>query len=579
MYRINCDGYPLLDLRDDDLIVVNPKCSLEVNKVGEAKFTIYQNHPYYDKLKKFKSIVEISDEFGTLFRGRMTNDTKDFYNGKAVDLEGSMAFFNDSIIRPFNFPEDFETDEDYIEASENGNVVEFFLSWIISQHNSQVEKFQRLKLGKVTVRDENNYITRENSSIASSWATIRSKLFESSLGGYICARYEPDGTYVDYVSKFEYTNTQDIVFGENLLNLNHNSDGRTTYSAIIPLGAELETDADISIDESGTKKIKKTRLTISTIEDGEITSDIVKDGDVLYSKSAVEEYGYIVAPVSDTTWEDVGNAQNLLSKGINYLSGTAVMLQEKMEITAADLHFTDEEVRSFRIYRNIVVMSDYHGIIDSYELTKLDIDLLNPQNTKIIIGDTKNTLTQKDNNHKNDIANRVDKIEQDIYEQVTNTTQLKNTVIEQETAIIKNCEQLVLSALEKCTETDAFAKFERELKASLSVESQGIVGKIEEIEQSIKDVDGDLQQKYNTILKYFTFDINGLTIGEKDSLFKVQIDNDEINMLVNNVSALTLDPDGKSLIPELWVTENFSLFGYMIEESDELVNCEYVGGE
>ena len=126
MYYVTCDGYPLLDWRDNDLILVNPMVKLEVNTVGEGSFTIYKTHPHYDRLKKLKSVVEVSDENGVIFRGRATGDTVDFDHGMAVDLEGAMAFFNDSTIRPFNFPGDFMEDEGYIAAAEGGNVVSFF---------------------------------------------------------------------------------------------------------------------------------------------------------------------------------------------------------------------------------------------------------------------------------------------------------------------------------------------------------------------------------------------------------------------------------------------------------------------
>ena len=119
-------GVFFLDLRDEKLIVLNPKCKLKVNTVGEASFTIHKRHPYYGQLKKLKSIFEIADEIGVIFRGRMTNDSLDFHNGKAVDLEGAMAFLNDSYIEPFKFPEDFLEDNNYNSSS---NVIEFFLGY------------------------------------------------------------------------------------------------------------------------------------------------------------------------------------------------------------------------------------------------------------------------------------------------------------------------------------------------------------------------------------------------------------------------------------------------------------------
>jgi hypothetical protein len=193
MYQVLCDGYPLLDYRDNDLILVAPKVKLAANKVGEASFTIYKNHPYYGNLKHARSVVEISDEIGVIFRGRITGDTVDFDNGKAVDLEGALAYFNDSVVRPFEFPKDVERNTEYIAASKSGNVIQFFLKWLIDRHNEQVQDFQEFKLGRVTVTDPNNYLYRSSTDYTNTWETLKSKLFDSALGGYLCIRYEADG--------------------------------------------------------------------------------------------------------------------------------------------------------------------------------------------------------------------------------------------------------------------------------------------------------------------------------------------------------------------------------------------------
>lgn len=363
MYRLTCDGLPLLDWRDNDLVLVDPKVKLEVNKVGEGSFTIYKNHPHYDSLKKLKSVFEVSDDNGVIFRGRATGDTVDFDHGMLVDLEGVMAYFNDSIVRPFNFPDDFQVD---------GDRVAFFLEWLIDNHNAQVQDFQKMKLGNVTVQDAD--FSRMVSEYASTWEVLKSKLFDSSLGGYLCIRYEADGNYIDYLSEFTETNSQEIMFGENLLDLKNETEASETYSAIIPLGA--------------------LGLTIEGLADGNITDDIVKSGDTLYSKKAVEAYGWIYAPTSATAWDEVTDETGLLTSGVEFLTGSGVFLNG-MEATAVDLHFTDEQVESLRIYRNVNVRSGPHGVAESIPLAKLEIELLKPQNTKVKVGKTVKTLTSK----------------------------------------------------------------------------------------------------------------------------------------------------------------------------------------
>ena len=399
MYIMKCDGHTLLDAREDAYILRNPKIKLEDNTVGSGSFQILENHPNYDKLKVLKSIFEVKDEFGVIFRGRMTEHTRDIYRGKAVELEGAMAFFNDSIVRPYKFPEDFSENAEYIaaasktpeEAKLDGGVVRFLLKWYIDRHNEQVEPFQRFKLGNVTVYDKNNVIVRESSDYPNTWSEIKAKLFGSSLGGHLCIRYEADGNYIDYLAEFTETNSQKIIYGENLLDISQTANATNTYTAIIPRGKD-----DLTIDVEG-------------LADGQISGheDIVKRGDLLYSASAVASYGLRIAPTSETVWEDVTEPQNLLNNGVEFLEGDKTKIPETIECKAVDLHCTDAEIRSFRMYKKTLVNVAPHGIDNGYDTRSLDIDLLNPQNTTISAGKTIMTLTDLQEKQQKEVKNKV----------------------------------------------------------------------------------------------------------------------------------------------------------------------------
>ncbi len=428
MYRMTCDGLPLLDARDDSLKLTSPKIKLEVNTVGEGSFKIYQNHPHYNALKILKSVFEVSDEHGAVFRGRMTEHTKDIHNGKAVDLEGAMSYFNDSVVRPYTFPDDFLEDAEYKAAVAktpeqedfNGGVVGFLLKWYIDRHNEQVEPFQQFKLGNVTVYDKNNFIERASSDYPSTWQELSSKLFDSSLGGYLCIRYEDDGNYIDYLAEFTEINKQGIQYGKNLRDLSQKEDGNETYSAIIPLG--------------------KDGLTINGEElpGGEIVSDICIKGDTLYSKSAVDAYGWRYAPRANTKWDDVTKPGNLLTKGIECLIGNITSIPNTIEAKAVDLHCTDAEIRALRIYKKIPVYVESHGINENFDLTSLDIDLLNPQNTNIFVGKKATTLTALQAKQQNELKDRQKTIEMvanlsqklDSNVKITSATTDENGVIE-----------------------------------------------------------------------------------------------------------------------------------------------------
>ena len=527
MYRIKCDGYDLFDPRDDDFILGKPSLSLGVNKVGEGSFTIHQNHPNYGKLKKLRSVFEVSDELGIIFKGRMTGNSYDWNNSTFVDLEGSMAYFNDSRVRPYKFPEDFLTDPEYIEAAQNGNVVAFFLGWLIEQHNSQVQPFQRFRLGMVTVSDPNNYITREDSTYPSTWDVLKSKLFDSSLGGYLCIRYDTDGSFIDYLSEFELTNTQEIVYGENLLGLNRDSDATETYSAVIPFGAELEIEK-ASEDPEAEPESERVKVNISGIEDGDITSDIVKSGDMIYSKSAVENYGLIFAPVDKTTWEDVTEPSNLMQKAVEYLASYGIMLSDTAEFTAADLHFTNEEIQSLRLYRNVKVRSAPHGMDGVYPLVDLKPDLQNPQNTKITVGVTKRTLTDINSDRESQTIDRIEQAEQDIKENATETSQVRNQLLIKMTSILNDCEKIVFDALESYVETGDFEEYRELVRSEFEQTAKAISMNFTTTIDEINNVDGDLQAKFNQLYKYIKFSgETAITIGSGDSAITLEIDNEK----------------------------------------------------
>ncbi len=59
IYQLYCDNYLLDDIRTDDYIVASPKVTFKKNKVGGLTFTIYKTHPYYDKIKIKRSIIEL----------------------------------------------------------------------------------------------------------------------------------------------------------------------------------------------------------------------------------------------------------------------------------------------------------------------------------------------------------------------------------------------------------------------------------------------------------------------------------------------------------------------------------------
>lgn len=523
MYQLKYKDYILHDMRlaDEKIIVRDPSVKLAVSKAGEMTFTLGADHPYLGNLRRMSGLVELLDGTLPIYRGRITTDTKDFYGAHKIETEGIMAALNDSIIKPFSFPEDFKDDDDYKAAAASGNVVDFFFRWILAQHNSQVSTEQQIKPGVCTVTDSNNYITRSASEYATAMSTISDKLIKSALGGYLLIRYEDDGNYLDYYAALPLTNTQSVEFAENLLDLSSETDGTNIYTAILPEG--------------------KDGLTIEALSDGDLTDDLVKSGLTIYSKSGVATYGRITRHVK---WDDVTVAANLQTKAKAALADNGLSMPETIKLTAVDLGW-QEDVQHFRVGRMTVLFSTTHGYSTSYPLLELSPDILDPGNTRITLGATQQTYTGAQIDTKRETDERIESTRQEISERVDeSSSQVIQATRQQITDLQQNINSIILSALERYVETGDFESYKEEVSTKLSVLSDQLTIDITRITERIDDVNGDLQSKYSEITKAFRFTSDGLIIGETGNEILLRLDNDVLQFVRNNTPELQITAEG-----------------------------------
>lgn len=514
MWTIKSDGYTIYDPMLPEYQVGTPTLRIEENRAETAVFTVYPDHPNISHLAKLASTVEIAEGTKVLFRGRVIDDTVNFMTHHKVTCEGALAFLNDSVIRPFSFPADFLDDQDYIDAADHGNVVEYFLGWLIDRHNAQVDADRQLTLGTVTVTDPNNYITRENEGYESTLDVMRDKLFDSELGGHMYIRYDALHAYVDYVETFANTSVQDVAFSENLLDLENQIDATETYTVVLPLG---EKD-----DETGL------RLTIADLPDGSITSDLVKDGDQIYSIAGVNSYGRICAPVSDTTWDDVTVDTNLQSKAAAYLAQQASKLTQTITVKAADLYPIGESLQMFLPFTLVNVRSTPHGMSSTYALTEIEYHLDAWEDTEITLGETVRTLTEQNvqRQHNADLM---------IQQTQNSITLLNQTITEQTTAVIQDAQQIILTALEDYVTTGDFTSYQQTVSASLSVMSDQIVMNFTNATNQITATNDEVARIYNERIQYIRFENGNIVLGEQGNEIMLTIENDRVSFTQDNL--------------------------------------------
>lgn len=504
MISIYLDDKPLWTPKDRDKRLLKPTINLEVNKVGSASFQILPGHPYYDSFVKMKSIITIYQDNRILFKGRVYGNSEDFKKTKTIEVEGLLGYFNDSIVRSYDFK----------------GSVKNYVSFLINQHNSQVEPRQRFKLGNVTVTDNNDYIIRSSTENPTTWSEITSKLI-NNLGGYIVIRYEDDGNYIDYLKDFTDVATQDIAFSVNLLDLTSDTKADTLATCIIAYGAKNETTGKV--------------VNIKSVNGG---LDYVSDPD------AVAKYGKIYEVV---TWDDVTLPSNLLKKAKAYLANK-VKISTKLTIKAIDLHLADETIEAFKLGDYVRVYSKPHDINDRVLLTAYKMDLLSPSNSTITLGMEKSSYLAdniKDNTNRIDIlTNQIGDIVSQKTEGIIAQTQ---TYVNEQ---IVNSEENTQTLLKEYTTTTNTTQLKEAISTVFKQTADELGIQFNTINERITEENSEIIKNLDEISKYIRFKDGDILLGAVGNPLTTKISNGRISFLYNDTIEVAYITDQKLFITQ-----------------------------
>ena len=516
MYQVYCDGQLLHDPRLQEYQLLSPSLSLELNKTGSFTFTQYPNHPMAGLVEKLKSVIEVKKDGVVLFRGRPLSSKEGFYGQLDYTCEGELAFLLDSRVRPFEMA---------------GGVTELF-TYLINQHNEQVDETKRFQVGTVTVTDPNDYVNRSNITYETTWDILNTRLL-NTLGGYLWVRHEADGVYLDYLADFPYMSTQRITFGENLLDYARTRDGSEIATALIPLGARL-TDAD--------GKQTEERLTISDVNDGK---------DYVYDQAAVEQYGWIF---TTQNWDDVTQAGNLKQKGLDALRGK-IKTVDTIEMTAADLSQMDKSFDDFRIGQYVFVDSPPHGMDgEKFLVTKMTLNLSDPSQNKLIFGRVKSSFTEETNrDHQTvgDLISRTEAIESDY---VTNDT-VTSITEDVWTRIDQTAESIMSEVGSTYVTSDGF---EEELSTRFTQTEEGWEMTFNQFRQWVEAENGETQTAFEELRKYIRFLDGNIILGDRNNDLQCIITNTKISFTQNGTEVAYIS-NNKLYITNAEVLDRFTV--------------------
>lgn len=376
MYLVYADGELMHDprLEDERYLLIDPVLSLNLDEAGTFNFTMTPNHAMYDSLEKMSTIVTVTDGKSTLFRGRVLQDDKDFYNNKQVSCEGMYAFLMDSIVRPHSKTMQLEA----------------YIAWLIQNHNSQTDAYKHFYPGVVNVEGTYSENTFEVEDYTSTYDRFSSLVDE--YGGYFLAR-ETDGLYyLDFLVDAGDIADQTIEFGVNLLDVTKTIDASNIFTVLIPTGGVPDNSEDNkSID-------------IKSVNGGK---DYIENG------TGISWFGRIV---QHHEWSDIKDPSELLEVARDYLN-SSIYMAVSLEIGAVDLGLIDSTCGSIKLGDFVRVKSEPHGIDEYFTCTGIEYDLISPENTKYTFGANESDL----------LSEQTAKTSDSIYNEITNL----NTAIQQ----------------------------------------------------------------------------------------------------------------------------------------------------
>lgn len=357
IYIDNGDGQQAFYLPGvEELALADIHYKPSAGSAGTLSFTVPPTHPLRGQVHPLSTDFWLVKGGKRIFRGRYVGREDDFYKTGKIDCEGDLNFLVDSVQDPYDY---------------TGGIAGFF-DRMLTAHNGMVEARKQFKRGIVNVVDENNYINRSNSNYSTTAEALKAKLVDTH-GGFLRVRHETDGNYLDYVYDYGGTNAQVIRFGQNLLDITKSVDATQIVTALIPIGAEVE-----YTDELGETQTR--RVDITSVNDGK---------KYVVNQAAVDRWGMIWGTHE---WEDVTLPENLLKKAQAYLEECAA-LPETMELTALDLSLIDVSVDELQVGYWTQVVSGPHGVSGLYMLYEADINISDPDKSKISLGGRVSTLS------------------------------------------------------------------------------------------------------------------------------------------------------------------------------------------
>lgn len=376
----------------DGLKLVGGDISQSLNNITGFDFEMDLTNPGYTKIRPMQSLIDITNVKNGReeFRGRIINyadsmDTSGMHTKKVV-CEGGLGYLHDSY-------------QPYI--SFDGKATDLFKQ-MINNHNAQVEPYKRYKIGSVSLSAEpklRGFITPEHTT----FEILKDRL----LSNYGEVNVETIGSemVISYVDKIGYDSREEIGISRNLKSITKKVDPSKIVTRLVPLGAVIPTE-----DPADWEK----RTTVESVNGGVI---------YLERQDLKNEFGIQAGSI---IWDDVTIPDNLKTKGVAWLNDQKVVMQQ-FTVEAIDLFKIGKGVDEYRVGNTHKVINPIMSINERIRVVAKSVDIINPVNSALTIGDKFKTLADYQMEQRNAVKD-YNKLQNIINEQRGTISGLTNQI-------------------------------------------------------------------------------------------------------------------------------------------------------
>lgn len=429
--------------KNDAYFIKNPKLIKEVNSLEQFTFKIYPVHQNYSKLKIKESIIRVCQDDKIIFKGKIVKEKLNFDKSKDITCEGLLGTLADNRFNDIRYIKGI-IDSGYIMGPQifncrlgptEKNVHHgWFEEVVINYNNLFCKTIDRLNIGKVCPTVPKNSPLKTSLNYRFNFMQtvgglpidmakiviekIKDKtllevlkfLIENAVYmtdgttsyplKYFFPTYDENNTYLNIYTEYDLINqenSQEIVFGENMIDLVIEQDSSNIATAIVPVGTVSVTDSE------GKESQEEVELTYWApgSHQYEKNEDIYLSRKFMYSRSGVDKYGWILGDSKASTF-DMGKTQgaekdqkNLQKLAASYLYRQGSRIKETVTVNAVDLSYASGYIaEAFEFLKYVTIRAPKHlNRTLHYLITKVELNLLEPEKNKITFNQTRNTTT------------------------------------------------------------------------------------------------------------------------------------------------------------------------------------------